>query len=149
VIRQGQICILRRDCLLGNLSQFTSFSSHGIARRRPIDCYVAVSVMRFNGDTTGQISVVARWSLRDANGKELVMRRSAYRESTAAQSSVPMPYSLVRMPAFPTARADVHGRAVISSYWCFGSCVSMLKIRSHIPALAQGVSRLCTLFQLP
>jgi ABC-type transport auxiliary lipoprotein component len=40
--------------------------------------YVAVSVMRFDGGTNGQISVVARWSLRDANGKELVMRCSAY-----------------------------------------------------------------------
>jgi hypothetical protein len=40
--------------------------------------------MRFDGDTTGEIFLVARWSLRDANGKELVMRCSAYRESTAA-----------------------------------------------------------------
>jgi uncharacterized lipoprotein YmbA len=62
-------------------TQSASFSSHGIARRRPIDCYVAVSVMRFDGDATGQISVVARWSLRDADGKELVMRRSAYLDS--------------------------------------------------------------------
>jgi ABC-type transport auxiliary lipoprotein component len=41
----------------------------------PIDCQVAVGVMRFDSDTNGQVSLVACWSLRNANGKELAMRK--------------------------------------------------------------------------
>jgi hypothetical protein len=41
-------------------------------------------------------------------------------------------------PRFLPPRADAHGRAAISSYWCFGPCINMANIRSHIPTLAHG-----------
>jgi uncharacterized lipoprotein YmbA len=45
-------------------------------------------VIRFDGATNGEVSLEACWSLRDADGKELAIRRSAYSESTAAQNEL-------------------------------------------------------------
>jgi hypothetical protein len=44
--------------------------------------------MRFDRGTNGQVSLVACWSFRDADGKELAMRGSAYSESTAVQNEI-------------------------------------------------------------
>jgi hypothetical protein len=57
-------------------------------RATPVDCQVAVGVVRLDGDPNYQVSLVACWSLCDADGKELAMQRSGYSESTAAQNEI-------------------------------------------------------------
>src|SRR6185312_8478811 len=67
------------------------------------------------------------------------------------QPSSGTPQSLGFGPPFPPAACWWTRTSVVSSirYWLSGSAVSESNTRSHTPALAQRVKRLCTVFHLP
>src|SRR5262249_36660767 len=67
------------------------------------------------------------------------------------QSASGTPHSLIFGPPFPPAACWWTRTSVVSSirYWLSGSVVSESNTRSHTPALAQRVKRLCMLFHLP
>src|SRR5262245_36043928 len=67
------------------------------------------------------------------------------------QSSSRTPQSLVLAPPFPVAACWWARTRVVSSirYWLSGSPVRLANTRSHTPAFAQRVKRLCTVFHFP
>src|SRR5262245_52783094 len=58
---------------------------HPWSRSTEINYQVVVEVTRFDGPATGAAVLTARWSILDANGKELAMRKSSLNASAGRQ----------------------------------------------------------------
>lgn len=58
---------------------------HPWPRSTEINYQVVVEVTRFDGPATGAAVLTARWSILDANGKELAMRKSSLNASAGRQ----------------------------------------------------------------
>jgi uncharacterized protein len=54
-------------------------------RTTAIDYQVTVEVMRFDGGVGNEVVLAARWAIVNADGKELLMRKSRFQAAAAAQ----------------------------------------------------------------
>jgi uncharacterized lipoprotein YmbA len=62
-----------------------------------VDLMVEIAVIRFEGDTDGEVSLVARWRLIRADGSEaLPLQGSSYADSAADRSTEAMVAAMSR-----------------------------------------------------
>jgi len=79
-----------------------------------IDLMVEIAVIRFEGDTNGAVSLVARWRLLRTNGSEATpLQGSSYVESAADQSTEALVAAMSR--ALASLSRDVAAAIAITS----------------------------------